>query len=71
MVEHADLGKTDRLLDVGCGLGAALQHAARTGARVAGIDPSARRWWPGRRSGSLKPTRRWARPRRPLPLRPS
>ncbi|HWL50261.1 MAG TPA: class I SAM-dependent methyltransferase, partial [Acidimicrobiia bacterium] len=26
--------------DLGCGLGAALEHAATTGARTAGIDPS-------------------------------
>jgi ubiquinone/menaquinone biosynthesis C-methylase UbiE len=39
-VEFASLSEDDRLLDVGCGLGAALEHAAATGAEVAGIDPS-------------------------------
>ena len=39
-VEYASLSEADRFLDVGCGLGAALEHAAATGAEVAGIDPS-------------------------------
>lgn len=30
----------DRLLDLGCGPGAALERAARAGATVAGVDPS-------------------------------
>ncbi|HEX2404154.1 MAG TPA: class I SAM-dependent methyltransferase, partial [Acidimicrobiia bacterium] len=30
----------DRFLDLGCGLGAALEHAATTGAQTVGIDPS-------------------------------
>lgn len=40
VVELAGLGEDDRFLDVGCGPGAALKHAAVTGAQVAGIDPS-------------------------------
>lgn len=40
VVELAGLGKDDRFLDVGCGPGAALEHASETGAEVAGIDPS-------------------------------
>jgi ubiquinone/menaquinone biosynthesis C-methylase UbiE len=40
VVERASLGPDDTLLDVGCGPGAALEHAASTGARVAGVDPS-------------------------------
>lgn len=39
-VEFASLSERDRFLDVGCGLGAALEHAAATGAEVAGVDPS-------------------------------
>lgn len=39
-VELASLAAGDRFLDVGCGPGAALEHAATTGAEVAGIDPS-------------------------------
>lgn len=40
VVEMAGLGQEDRFLDVGCGPGAALEHAATTGAGVAGVDPS-------------------------------
>lgn len=40
VVELAGLGKNDRFLDIGCGPGAALEHAVATGADVAGIDPS-------------------------------
>lgn len=40
IVELAGLDNEDRLLDVGCGPGAALEHAAASGATVAGIDPS-------------------------------
>lgn len=40
IVEHASPGVDDRFLDVGCGPGAALEHAAATGAQVAGVDPS-------------------------------
>ncbi len=40
VVEFAALSDEDRFLDVGCGPGAALEHAAATGAQVAGIDPS-------------------------------
>jgi ubiquinone/menaquinone biosynthesis C-methylase UbiE len=40
MVERAGLGPEDRFLDIGCGPGAALEHARGTGARVAGVDPS-------------------------------
>lgn len=36
----AQLDGDDRFLDIGCGLGAALEHAAATGAEVAGVDPS-------------------------------
>lgn len=39
-VEVASLSTEDRFLDVGCGPGAALEYAAATGARVAGVDPS-------------------------------
>jgi len=39
-VDHLGLDSDDRFLDLGCGLGAALEHAATTGARTAGIDPS-------------------------------
>lgn len=41
IVRYARLTETDRFLDVGCGPGAALEHAARTGASVTGVDPSA------------------------------
>ena len=40
IVEWASLTADDRFLDVGCGPGAALEHAAATGAQVAGVDPS-------------------------------
>lgn len=40
VVERASLGADDRFLDIGCGPGAALEHAAATGAHVAGVDPS-------------------------------
>lgn len=40
VIDRASLTTTDRFLDVGCGPGAALAHAAATGADVAGIDPS-------------------------------
>jgi ubiquinone/menaquinone biosynthesis C-methylase UbiE len=40
VVEMAGLSQGDRFLDVGCGPGAALEHAATTGASVAGVDPS-------------------------------
>ncbi len=39
-VDRVAPGPGDRLLDVGCGLGAALERAASMGAEVAGIDPS-------------------------------
>lgn len=39
-VELASLTADDRFLDVGCGPGAALEHAAASGADVAGVDPS-------------------------------
>lgn len=39
-VERISLTASDRFLDLGCGLGAALEHAAATGAYVAGVDPS-------------------------------
>lgn len=40
IVEQAALGPDDHFLDIGCGPGAALEQAAATGARVAGVDPS-------------------------------
>ena len=40
VIEHVAPGSGDRLLDVGCGAGAALEHALARGAEVAGIDPS-------------------------------
>lgn len=39
-VELAELSEEDRLLDIGCGPGAALEYAVPTGAEVVGIDPS-------------------------------
>ena len=39
-VDRMGLGSDDRFLDLGCGLGAALEHATATGAKTAGIDPS-------------------------------
>ncbi|HEY6628158.1 MAG TPA: class I SAM-dependent methyltransferase, partial [Acidimicrobiia bacterium] len=39
-VDLISLNSTDRFVDLGCGLGAALEHAAATGAETAGIDPS-------------------------------
>lgn len=39
-IERLELTGQDRFLDIGCGPGAALEHAASTGARVAGVDPS-------------------------------
>lgn len=40
VVEQAGLGPGDRVLDIGCGPGAALEHAVKTGAEVYGVDPS-------------------------------
>lgn len=40
VVDLAGLSEEDTFLDVGCGPGAALEHAAATGSEVAGIDPS-------------------------------
>jgi ubiquinone/menaquinone biosynthesis C-methylase UbiE len=39
-VDRLSLGPEDLFIDLGCGLGAALQHAAATGAKTAGVDPS-------------------------------
>lgn len=39
-VDRLGLDLEDRFLDLGCGLGAALEHAADSGATTAGIDPS-------------------------------
>ena len=39
-VDLLSLNPGDRFLDLGCGLGAALEHADATGAETAGIDPS-------------------------------
>jgi ubiquinone/menaquinone biosynthesis C-methylase UbiE len=40
VIAKASLDGDDRFLDIGCGPGAALEHAATTGADVAGLDPS-------------------------------
>lgn len=40
-VDYAGLTPQDRILDIGCGPGAALEQAAATGASVCGVDPSA------------------------------
>jgi ubiquinone/menaquinone biosynthesis C-methylase UbiE len=40
VIEHAGVGPGDRVLDIGCGPGAALESAARSGAEVYGVDPS-------------------------------
>lgn len=40
VVERAGIGPGDTILDVGCGPGAALEHAAAAGAEVYGVDPS-------------------------------
>jgi ubiquinone/menaquinone biosynthesis C-methylase UbiE len=39
-VDRLDLNTNDRFLDLGCGLGAALEHAVTTGGKTVGIDPS-------------------------------
>jgi len=39
-VDRIGLDTNDRFLDLGCGLGAALEHAVTTGANIVGIDPS-------------------------------
>ena len=39
VTKMAGVSSTDHVLDVGCGPGTAVRHAARTGARVTGIDP--------------------------------
>ena len=40
VIAMASLDADDRFLDIGCGPGAALEHAAASGADVAGVDPS-------------------------------
>ena len=40
VVDLAALTVEDRFLDIGCGPGAALEHAVKTGAEVAAVDPS-------------------------------
>jgi ubiquinone/menaquinone biosynthesis C-methylase UbiE len=40
VVEHAGVRPGDRVLDIGCGPGAALENARRLGAEVYGVDPS-------------------------------
>ncbi|MFF3571023.1 class I SAM-dependent methyltransferase [Nocardia jiangxiensis] len=40
VVESAAVTESDRVLDIGCGSGAAVRAAARRGARVTGVDPS-------------------------------
>lgn len=40
VVKRANPGPDDSFLDIGCGPGAAVEHAAASGARVAGVDPS-------------------------------
>lgn len=40
VVDLAGLTADDRFLDVGCGPGAALENASKTGASVSGVDPS-------------------------------
>jgi len=40
IVEYAGVEEGVRFLDIGCGPGAALAHAAARGAMVAGVDPS-------------------------------
>ena len=39
-VDLLRLGPGDRFLDIGCGLGAALEYGQKAGAATAGIDPS-------------------------------
>jgi SAM-dependent methyltransferase len=39
-IDLLELGPGDRLLDIGCGLGAALERAVALGAEAEGIDPS-------------------------------
>jgi len=39
-VDRLKLGPEDRFIDLGCGLGAALEYAVGIGAEVTGIDPS-------------------------------
>lgn len=40
IVDYAGVGPGDRLLDIGCGPGAALRQAVKSGATAAGVDPS-------------------------------
>jgi ubiquinone/menaquinone biosynthesis C-methylase UbiE len=40
VIEHVSPRAGERLLDVGCGPGAALEHAVARGVEVAGVDPS-------------------------------
>ena len=40
ITDLADLGPADRVVDVGCGPGAAVREAARRGAAATGVDPS-------------------------------
>lgn len=40
IVDFAGVGPGDRVLDIGFGPGAALEHAAAAGAQVSGVDPT-------------------------------
>ncbi|WP_067677711.1 class I SAM-dependent methyltransferase [Nocardia miyunensis] len=40
VIETAAVTGSDRVVDIGCGSGAAVRAAARRGARVTGVDPS-------------------------------
>jgi ubiquinone/menaquinone biosynthesis C-methylase UbiE len=40
LVEYSGVGPGSRVLDIGSGPGASLEHALRAGAQVSGVDPS-------------------------------
>lgn len=54
VVELADLGSSDLVVDIGCGPGTAVRQAGREGARAVGVDPSAQMLRLARLIGSVR-----------------
>ncbi len=59
--ELAGISRTDNLVDIGCGPGNAVRAAARRGARVTGVDPSAAMLRLARALARRRPSVTWSR----------